>query len=404
MIYLSDVLGGKVRDSADVIVGKVKDLVIAPQAGRYSPLLFLVIADKKADQDFFVPFAMVASVARKEVVLKNVWTNMSVSTQEPSGIWLGNDVLDEQIVDLKDARVVRVNDLKLGVFENEMCVLGIDVSVKGILRRLGISGLDIFDVFKVNLIDWRKAQTIKGGTLQLNTVSENLTRLHPADLANIIEDLSIRHGSDLVDSLDSEAAAQVVEELDPEMQRILIHYLGPERAGDIVDQMSIDETVDLFHMLPKEEAKKFLSYLRTNKTKKVERLIRYPDDTAGGLMTTDYVEAEPDWTVAQVIAEIKRVSPQMRSILYVYITDANDSLYGTISLRTLITAGPKEVLRDIVKPVPESSLIRVHESVEQVVKIMTKYNLFTAAVVDENGVMLGILTIDDIMRHLFPNA
>lgn len=403
MIYFSQILNRTVLDSADARVGRLVDILIQHTPGEYAPLLFLVVERKPKKELYYIPYEYVANVSKQEIALKNVIAH--IPHQQPVGVftYLKTDILDEQIVDLEGVRVVRVNDLTLGVFEDAVCVLGIDVSFKGILRRLQLTGFDLFNFLQVTLIDWRKAQLVKGA-LKLDTISHDLKRLHPADLANIIEDLSLKQGSNLVDSLDSAAAAQVIEEMDPEIQKMIIHYLGPERAGDIVQKMSVDETVDLLHMLPKTEAKKFLAYLQESKYKKVERLITYPDDTAGGLMTTDYVEANPDWTVARVIEEVKHLSASLRSILYVYVTEADDTLIGTVSLRSLLVAKPTETMREILKKVPEASILRAHQKVKEVVQVMTKYNLYSAAVLGEKQIMVGVVTVDDVMRHLFPKA
>ncbi len=406
MIYFSHILHKNVRDSTDAVVGKLSDIIIKPETGGYAPLLFLVVKRKSDRQEVVISYDYAASMSRGEVVLKNIFSSVETeSIDADSGyVYLDRDVMDEQIVDVAGARVVRVNDLKLGVVEDTMSVVGIDVSFRGILRRLGVEWCDVFNVFKVNLIDWRKAQPVKGA-LKLNTVSSELVRLHPADLANIVENLSLRQGSTLVDSLDSRAAAQVLEEVDPELQKTIINYLGPERAADIVESMSTDETVDLLQMLPKSAARRFLAYLQSAKSKKVEHLINYPTNTAGGLMTTDFLSVSPDMTVAETIADIKRKSDQFRTLLYIYIIDEQRKFMGIVSLRSLLTAPSAKKMKDIMKLPPEGSIIRVHDELSHVARVMTKYDLFTCGVIDEEtSQLVGMVTIDDVMRVLVPNA
>lgn len=402
-MYLSRLLKTDVTDSSDQVVGRLKDVLIQNRSGKYAPLLFLLVEQKKSHHLMYIPMEYVSNLSKEEISLKNLIGTIPQTEPEGRYIYLDRDVMDEQIVDLEGARVVRVNDLRIAMFENVMCVLGIDVSFRGILRRLRLTWMDIFSVFKVQLIDWSKTRMVKG-TVKLDTVSDALVELHPADLANIIEDLTVKQGSKLVDALDAKAAAQVMEEMDPAMQKMIIKYLGPERAHDIVEKMSVDETVDLLQMLPKAEAKKFLSYLQESTSKKVSNLIEYPDDTAGGLMTTEYVEAEPDWTVEQVVAEVRRLSANFRSLLYVYVTDANDTFLGAISVRNLLLAKPVDTVRMIMKVVPESSILTVGLKIKEIIEVMTKYNLFMAAVVDEKKRLVGVVTIDDVMRHLAPHA
>ncbi len=404
MAYLSELLKTKVRDSSDKTVGRFIDALVETRPGEYAPLLYLMVEPKRYAPPIFIPYEYVATIGREEITLKNLITNIPQELPAGQFTYLNRDIMDEQIVDLDGARVVRVNDLKMGLFENMMSVLGIDVSFKGLLRRLGLGGLDLFDVFGVHLIDWRKAHLVKG-SVQVNTIAKDLVRLHPADLANIIEDLTIKQGSTLVDALDSKAAAQVMEEIDPEIQRMIINYLGPERSADIVESMSVDEAVDLLQMLPKSAAKRFLSFLQGAKSKKVEKLIRYPTNTAGGLMTTDYLSASPSWTVKQTIDEIKKASPYLHSLLYIYITDDENSFLGTASLRTLLVTPPEKTLKEIMKRAPRASILRVHNDIDRVIRIMTKYNLYTAAVLEKDtDKIVGMVTIDDVMRHLVPNA
>ena len=403
MIYLGEIMNVAVKDSSETIIGHLTDILIKPKSGNYAPLVFLLIKDKKKKEEFYVPIDFVANFGRRSITLKHLRSNVPNVNPSVGHIRLVKEILDEQIVDTKGARVVRVNDLKLGPFESRMCVLGIDISFKGILRRLDLEWLDFLDVLKVNLIDWREAQLVEGA-VQLNIVSEELKRLHPADLANIVEDLTLKQGSSLVDSLAPGAAAAVVEEMDPNVQTMIMHYLGPEKAADIVEKMSVDETVDLLKTLPPEEAKEFLETLQAHKSKKVEKLFKYEEDTAGGIMTTDYVEAEPEWTIARTIEEIKNVSPNLHSILYVYVVDKNDDLKGVISLRSIIVADPKVLVGSEMKEMPEGSILKTDQKVNEIIRIMTKYNLYSAAVLDENNKMAGVVTLDDVMRFVAPNA
>ncbi|MBU0546054.1 CBS domain-containing protein [Patescibacteria group bacterium] len=402
MLYLSQILNSKIKDSSDKVIGQLKDILIKSKAGEYSPLDFLLVKGRKGEE-FFVPYEYVENLSKNELTLKSLFENITISEPEGAFAYLVRDVLDQQIVDVEGARVVRVNDLKLGLFENKMCVLGIDVSFRGILRRLGLKGLDLFNLLPVRLIDWRKTQRVRG-VLKLDTISDDLTRLHPADLANIVEELTVRQGAKLVKNLDTAIAAAIVEEMDPTAQKMLVNYLGPEKAAKIIEKMSADEIADLMQMLSKSDAKHLLSYLKNGKLKKVEKLIEYENNTAGGLMTTDYVSGRQEWTVEMAIEEIKKMSPTMRSMLYVYVTDEDGVFKGAVSLRRLLTANKKQTLGALIKRLPPASTLHVHQKINSIIKVMTKYNLYTAAVLDENKKLVGMVTIDDIMRIIMPNA
>ena len=402
MLYLSQILNSKIKDSSDKTIGRLKDISVKSKAGAYAPLDFLIVKGKRR-KEYVIPYEFVENLSKEEITLKSLFKSIPNESLPESHAYLNRDVLDQQIVDLEGARVVRVNDLKLGLFEDRMSVLGIDISNKGLLRRLGLERFDFLDLLKVSFIDWRKAQPIKG-ILKLDTMSKDLTKLHPADLANIVEDLSLKQGSKLVRTLDAEMAAKVFEEIEPAVKKILVSYLGPEKASQIVEKMSADEIADLLQSLPREERDRFLSLLQNGKLKKVERLIKYRKDTAGGLMNMDYMSAGQDWTVAHTLDEIRRVYPSMRSVLYVYVIGKREVLKGTVSLRRLISAKSNVKLKDIMKRMQKRAVIRPNQSIEDIVSVMTKYNLYTAAVADEKNTMIGMVAIDDVMRCLAPKA
>ena len=402
MLYLSQLLNRKVKDSAEVTVGRLKDIVVRSRPGIYSPLEFLLVKNKRGEE-CFIPYDYVENLSERAVGLKNLIVKVPCAEPEGELIFLVRDCLDQQIMDTDGARVVRVNDLQIGLFKDKMCALGLDISFKGLLRRLGLDDLDWLDWFKVNLIDWRKAHPVKG-ILRLDTISKGLIKLHPADLANIVEDLNIKEGSKLVKALDLDAAAQVLEEVEPELQKNLVSHLGAEEAVKIVEKMSVDEITDLVKMLPKMEAEKILSLLKMGSSGKVTALARYGDDTAGGLMTTDFMTARPNWTVRETIDEIKKKSDTLRSLLYVYVTDSAGNFEGSVSLRALITSADAEALKDIMKQPSPLSTLKLDQKVNRIIEVMTKYNLYTAAVLDEKNKLAGIVTIDDVMRCLAPHA
>jgi len=405
MPYISELLNNEVHDSSDRKVGKLKDILIRPKNGSFSPLEFLVVRTK--DGDFrYIPYRFVANFTSSDISLKGLFNTIALA-QLPAGqyTYLGRDVLDQQIVDVAGTRVVRVNDLRIGDFEDKMCVLAIDSSFRGILRRLGLERFWFSRPFSVHLIDWRQAQLLGGsGKLQLNTLAEHLSRLHPADMANVVEELDVRYGSGLLASLDEKEAAKVLEEVDPRWQSILVKYLGTEKASKILAQMSTDEMADLIKSFSSEEADTLLSQVGSGKAKTVEKLISYPDNTAGGLMATELVTARPDWTVKQAIEEVRKMSESMRSVGYVYVTNVDGTLVGVVSLRRLLLASPDDKMEALVKPLTLALTLRPYDKVRKIIKLMTKYNLYNAAVLDKNKKLLGVVTIDDVMREMFPYA
>ena len=406
MPYISELLNNKVKESSDTIVGRLKDILIKPQDGTFAPLEYLAVETLPQKQIQYIPYEAIGNFTDKEITLKNLFRSVALE-QLPSSqyINLKREVLDQQIVDIAGTRVVRVNDLRIGNVNGRMCVLGIDSSFRGLLRRLGLGESLLARPFTVQLIDWRNAQLLEGNKpLQLNTAAEHLSHLHPADLANIVEDMDIKRGSSLLASLDEKEAAKVLEEIDPKLQNILVKYLGPSSASKILAQMSSDEITDLVKTFSGEEAKIFLSQVNGGRAKSIEKLINYPDNTAGGLMTLEYVSVRPNWKVTQAVEEIKKLSSGYRSIVFIYVTEEDGQFLGVVSLRRLFIADSETKMGDIIKSLSLVSTLRPNDKIQKVIQVMTKYNLFTAAVVDKDNKLVGIVTIDDVMRQLFPNA
>ncbi len=401
MLYLSQLIGSKVKDTADQVIGRLEDVLVESKVGVYSPLDFLLVKTKKGNK--CIPYRFVESLGSNEISLTTLEKHLEIVSPGEGKLYLDQDVMDQQIVDVAGVRVVRVNDLQIGLFKEQMCVLGIDISVKGLLRRMGLTWVDAFNWMSVNVIDWSKTERVKG-SLQIDTLGKNLAKLHPADLANIIEDLNFKHGTKLVGSLGPKQAASVIEEMDLRLQKIIIRYLGPERAAEILTKMSVDEVTDLLQALPQDEARRFLAVMPEQRLQQVKKLSTYPDDTAGGLMTLDFVSAEPDWTVTQAVEAVRELSPSLRSILFLYVTDKQGIFRGTVSARRLIISRADQPLRDIMKKAQHLTTLKPHYGLQEIMNVMTKYDLYTAAVVDKKNRLLGVVTIDDVMRQITPKA
>ncbi|MDE2311828.1 MAG: magnesium transporter [Patescibacteria group bacterium] len=406
MPYISHLLGKKIFDSSDSMVGVLEDVLISPKNGSFSPLEYLMVKTRPEKLVKFVPYVYVDNFTDSGISLKSLFKSIALNAvPEGNYIYLRKEVLDRQIVDVSGTRVVRVNDLRIGNFENRTCVLAIDSSFRGILRRLGLTDTFLARPFKVNLIDWRYAQLVDGkGGLQLNTLAEHLRELHPADLANIVEELDIKQGSGLLSALDERAAAKVLEELDTDLQNILMKYLGPEKAGKILAQMSSDEIVDLIKTFSSDEARHYLNQVEGRKAESLKQLAEYPDNTAGGLMTLDFVAVRPESTAAQALDEVRRQSPTFRSIFFVYVTNAEGWFEGVISLRRLMVAPPETKVSRLAKNFRSPAVLKPTDKTSKIIQLMTRYNLYTAAVVDRHNKLLGVVTIDDVMRQLYPAA
>lgn len=399
MLFLAEFINADVRDSADQKIGRLVDVIAtASESDKYPPITALVIRMDRSKDEEIVPFSYVANMGRDEIILKTLEKKLEKREATLQDIFLYRDVLDKQIVDLEGTRLVRVNDLQFGVIDGKIRVIGIDISTRGILRRLGVDRWKMFKVIKAKFIDWEKIQVI-GSSLRLSTVSNELVRLHPADLANIVEDLNVAQSKTLMSSLDPDTAAKVFEELDPEFRHYILKMFDAKKASFVLAKLPVDELVDYFKAIPKKDSKKLMSILDEKKRKEVQKFIQYEDDTAGGLMTTEYVRGEGGWTAGETLERVKKVSDQFRSINYIYIVNDKNELAGIVSLRSLIVAPSDIKLKKIMKKITATQTVHVDDEAEEIAQTMVKYSLPTVVVMDDKQKFLGIITSDDILNQ-----
>ncbi|MFH1291575.1 MAG: CBS domain-containing protein [bacterium] len=402
MLYLSDIINAVVHDQTDEKVGVVLDIVLKAEVGQNHPPVYgLVVKDKKQEEKKFVRTQDVESFAKRHVTIKKYLPE--VVKEVPEGkdmIFLKEMVLDRQIVDLEGIRVVRVNDLQLGYIKDVMSLIAIDIGQAGLFRRLGVAS----KMGKKELVEWKDVRLL-GDKIQLSTSVKDLTKLHPADVANLIEKMNLNQGSMLLETMDQNLAARVLEEIEPEIQKILVEKLGTERASSVMQKMSVDELVDLIQILPERESREILEELPSDTKKQhVKKILEYDEDTAGGLMTTEYLTAYPEDTAKQVIETIRRINHMHNSIYFIYVIDRADKFSGVVSLRRLMLAEDGLKMEELMKKGSKIPTAKVDDELLEIASLTTKYNLFSVAVLDDHGRLLGIVTVDDIMRHFVPHA
>ncbi|MGE5561481.1 MAG: magnesium transporter [Chloroflexota bacterium] len=399
-MFVSDVLGQRVYDQSGRVLGRIRDLVMLakdPQAtitlviinGADGRLLAIDGAGWRHEEArFVVDGSMDDATPYRELV---------------SHILLGRDVLDKQIIDVKGAKVVRVNDIELRWGVKGCRVSAVDAGARGFVRRL--LGPKLFPLLTggvwrpaSRLISWALVEPLgsAGSPLRLSMSSRKLADMHPADLADIVEDLDRHEQVALFSSLDDESAAETLSEVDEAAdQEHILDQLGTERAADILEEMSPDDVADLLAEMPPEKAEAILASMAEEEQADVRELLRYAEHTAGGLMTTGYIDITEDLTAAEVIELLRANEPDAETIYYLYVVDARGVLTGVLSLRELIIAKPETLVREIMTG-PAIS-VPVEASEDEVVDIMAKYDFLAVPVVDDDNRLRGIITIDDVM-------
>jgi Mg/Co/Ni transporter MgtE len=313
--------------------------------------------------------------------------------------------MDHQIIDVNGVRVVRVNDLQLAPSDGTYRLVGVDISTAGLLRRLGAGRM--LNALGVHLtpkaIAWQAIEPVESGTagVKLKVSHEDLAKLHPSDIAQIISQLDQHHVHEVLETLDDEAAADTIQEVSPDLQVALIRGMEPERAADILEEMEPDDAADILGDLEPDKAQDLLNRMDTEEADDVRELLTYEDDTAGGLMTNDVVTVPPYVTAEQAIGLVRRQAAEMDNVYYVYVVDEDEHLLGELSLRELIVAPPTTSIGRVM----HRELIRgrLDDSQEEIARMIAKYNLLSLPIVDDQGRLKGMVTVDDAMDVILPD-
>ncbi|HSR11792.1 MAG TPA: CBS domain-containing protein, partial [Thermodesulfobacteriota bacterium] len=323
-------------------------------------------------------------------------------------ILLRESLMDKQIVDTHGAKILRVNDLHLLKVNRSLFLVHVDVGFRGLMRRVGLEKAAdkffqwFFDYrMSDHFIPWKFVQPLASPDfLRLKVAQNRLSLLHPADLADIIEELDIHKRSEFFQSLDVETAAEALEETDPKIQMQLIENLNPAKASDIIEEMSPSEAADLLGDLPKDKAEGILKEMEKEAAADVKELLVHPEEKAGGLMTTAFPTQAPHATAAETLDYLRRDAENLDLIDYTYVVDPEERLLGVVSLRDLIVAPPASPLSDIMDTRVVS--VELDEEKEEIADRFAKYGLKAVPVVDENSRIRGVIPFKSLLEVVAP--
>ncbi len=403
--FISELVGRKATVD-DLPIGKVSDFLVNKPDDVFPKIDGLII--RTAQGPRFAPIETVAEFDPHGAIALTT-TPKEPAPPEQEALFLIADLLDKQIVDVDGRKVVRINDLEIARAGNTLRVVAADVGVAGLLRRLGLKSFGkrftpgIYRAIPRSMIAWDSVAPIRENNpaqVSLSVKESKLARLHPSELAEIIGDLSSREAAAVVRQLDDETAADAFEHLDADTQRSLIEDIGTERAADIIEEMDADDAADLLAELDEEQQQELLAEMNEYTASELRALVQYAEDSAGGLMTTDYTWIYPHRTAEATIRKIREIAPTSEFIYYLYVVDREDLLLGVLSLRTLLLADPEATIESIMAT--EIVSIRPDASSEEVAATIARYDMLAIPVVDESGKMLGIVTVDDAIDAIMP--
>jgi magnesium transporter len=405
MLYLSQILGRPIFDAEGEKIATIKDIIVRYGEEEYPPVIGVVARYRR--RNFFIRRARISSLSEKGARMNSEIIDLKPFTRREGEVLLAKDVLDNQLIDVDGKRVVRVNDVQIIETANEWRVSGADVSLQGFVRRLMPAGF-YGSKRPVEVIDWADvgylATDKTAGAVQLKSSKDKLSRLHPVEIAQLAESLSPIHRTEIVESLDDEIAADTLEEMSTENQARILEDMDEERAADILEEMSPDDAVDVLGEMSDEKAKELFDLMEDEEKADVAELMPFEHDTAGGLMTTEFVVFPKQITVARAIARLREMAETPNMIYYLYVVEEENSwkLVGLISLRSLILADPTFTLEQVMRE--SFQFAHPSDSAQEVAHTIAEYNLLALPVVDDLGEIAGIVTVDDAMEILLPKS
>ena len=407
--YLSRIIGQKAFDAHGKHVGIVKDLLVDSDTSNYTsghPAVngIKIQFNKRTVFYAFRHFDIEKAKGKIRVVCDQL-TELPESNIN-NDLYLVENVLDKQIVDLNGRKLVRVNDVRLVSISNGTFAVAVDIGIEGLLRRIGIAKPMklVTSLFGGNIpakfILWEDVETIDSSNrnIKLSKSYAKLQTLHPSDLADIIEDLDRKASAEVFSALDEEKAADVLEELEIDAQVRILEGLTIEKAADVLDKMPADEVADILDALEDEKVELLLNEMGENASQEVRELLDYPDNTVGSIMSTEVLSFNENATIEEVIRELREKRPEAAALYNLFVTKESDVLVATFSLRDLVICSPETRINQIMKPTP----VRLHDyqKINEVAEMVSKYNLLAVPVVDRDNVLQGMVVIEDVIDDL----
>lgn len=405
-LFLTELLSLKVYDLKGRKLGVIRDAALVPLVDPIRIDRFLISGDSTL---LTVRFDQVKSISLDGLHLRD--ENLTPYHSDEYMLRLTRDLLDQQIIDARGRKVVRVNDVTFEVRQEGgaevLWVLEVDVGIRSILRRL-VRGIvparwvrRLQTGIAPNSIRWEFCNILEPDPqrrLRLNITNKLLENMHPADLADIVEELGPQDREAIFENIDSEVAADALSEIDPDIQASILESLETEKAADIVEEMAPDEAADVLAELEESTSEEILEEMQREPKQDVEELLEFDDDTAGGLMNTEYVALPDTATVADALAALKQNEDLLESLNTLFLVDGEEHLKGAVPLARLFL---QEGNTPLLSLTAESLIdVPVDETQDRVTELFDKYNLLALPVVDEHARLTGVITADDIISVL----
>jgi len=417
-VFFSKLIDKRILDSNGAVAGELYDIIVKPTE-VYPQSSHLIIRKGFLNRQYgVVDWSDVVSLNGEDGILKIAKTAITFKEKHDNKeeLTLRRDILDQQVVDTSNHKVIRVNDIHLLEVDQSLMIAHVDISFRGLVRRLGYERFVdlIVGIFKKDsrylkmehLISWKHIQPLSinpvSMTIKVNFEQKQLSNIPAADLGEIFLDLNRRHQAVVFKSLDLNTKAKVFINIDFKAQRSLIDELNPHEVVEVLNSIPTDEATDFLEKLPSDISEQLLSLMESKQSKKLSQLLGYSSDSAGGLMTTDFFAFMKDATIDTALKAIKERAFKVEPAQFVYIVDEANHLIGSTNFRRMIFSKPEDPIQSAA--FPKTYFVHLDSSVKEVAYLMEKYKYYAIPVVDAANVLQGIITVDDILSQVITIA
>ncbi len=417
-IFFSQLMDKPVLDKDGETVGEIYDLAV--KSSQVYPLSAALIIRKGFPNRKYVlinwPDIEKIDQEGAQLRIARSGLNFSQIHDEKEEFTLRRDILDQQVVDTHNHKVIRVNDIQLLVVDHALMIAHVDIGSRGLLRRLGFEKITDLLVKLFNpqakyltddhLISWKYIQPLTinpvSMTIKIDLPQKNLASIPAADLGDIFLDLNINHQIALFKSLNLVNKTKIFVNINFKTQSSLLDEMSDPEISELLNNIPSDEATDFLEKLPREKIKHILNLIENKYSKRLSQLLGYSGDSAGGLMTTEYIAFVKDTLVQEALNQIRERKFKSEPVQVIYIIDQTQHLISATNFRRLILANPQDPIQN--SAFPKTYFVHLDSSVKEVAYLMEKYKYFAIPVVDQNNVLQGIITVDDILSQLIAFA
>jgi CBS domain-containing protein len=402
ILHLSLVVGGDLVDGGGGRLGEVDDLIVRLGEDEYPPVSGVLAT--VAGRQVFVPADQIAEVEHGRVTLRTIRLDLQPFERRPQEVLLKEDVLDRQLINVDGARLVRANEIELARLEGWYRVVGVDIGLRGFARRLLPRAL-ARNVGTGTFLDWGSVEPFTGHvpTVRLRVPHPKLARLHPAQLADLVEAASHREGEEIIEAVghDPELEADLFEELEAGHQVEFLDDRSDAEVASVLARMESDDAADLLGELAEERREQVLDLLPAAQRRRLRTLLGFDPATAGGLMSPDFVCVYSQATRDEVLERVRASGHPAEVLAWVFVMNARRRLSRAVQLADVFRADPALRAGEIAGA---AQRVRAEADLEEVARLMTDFDLTVVAVVDEEDRLVGVITVDDVLELVLPKG